>query len=878
MSWLRQLLSRRRIYSDLSAEIQGHLDEKTDELVAAGMPKQAARETARREFGNSMLLEENGREVWRSAPVEDLFSDLRFGARMLRKNPGFTASVVLTLALGIGANTAVFSVIDAALLRPLPYPQPERIVSLYLLNDAKQDDTMAPADFLDFRRASSSFSHLAAYRELPFNLSGKGEPERVNGAMVTSDFFSVFGVDAFRGRTISPEVERPGVASVVVIGFGLWQRKFGGDPGILGKAVNIDGELRTVVGVMPPAFAFPAGTELWTSSRFAMIPHPLKPLEDPSQLRGIHYFDVVGRLSPILTIAQATAETDAIARRLREQYGDDEEAAGARVISLRQDLVGETRPALLILLGAVALVLLIACVNVANIVLARGAARQQEIAIRRTLGADRVAILRQLLIEAMLLAICGGTLGALLAYGAMAPLRRLVPASMVAGAPITLDIRVLGFAGIATLLSGFLFGVVPGLRLSKWITNDTLKEGGRGSANSRGALTTRRALVVSEIALATVLLIAAGLLIRSFSRLLAVPTGFQPDRVLSLELSLPQARYSSTTARAGFMKGVLNRADSLPGIEFAGAISRLPLNPGNSTRSLDIQGRTPEKDDLPPDYLVASPAYFQTMGIPLRSGRAFTDRDSETAASVAIVTQAMAEYFWPGRDPLGQHVRISNGNDKEPWSEVVGVVGDIRQHHLERNPRPALYVPYAQDPWPFVAVVVRTKMDPASTASSVESAIHAVDPDEPVYDVRTMKEVESVSVSPQRLQLVLLGLFAILALTLACTGIYGVMAYFVAQRTREIGVRMALGAQARDVIGMVVGEGLRMALLGAALGLLGSVFLMRVLSGLLFGVTPRDPLTFCGVAAILTGVALLACYIPARRATVLDPLVALRYE
>jgi putative ABC transport system permease protein len=878
MNWLSQLLSRRRFYSDLSAEIQTHLDEKTDELVASGMSPHEAREAARREFGNSTLLEENGREVWRWRVLEDFLRDLRFGVRMLRTNPGFTASVVLTLALGIGVNTAIFSVIDAALLRPLPYPEPDRIVSVYLLNEEKQDDTMAPADFLDFERASTSFSHLGAYREIPLNLSGHGEPERVQGAMVTSDFFSVFGVNAFRGRTISPQIEHPGVASVAVIGFGLWQRKFGGDPGIIGKAADIDGEMRTIVGVMPQGFSFPAETELWTSSRFAMIPHPLRPQEDPSALRDIHYFDVVGRLKPNLTMTQATAEADAIARRLKQQYPNEEEAAGARVISLRQDLVGETRPALLILLGAVALVLLIACVNVANIVLARGATRQQEIAIRRTLGADRATILRQLLIEAMVLAVCGGALGGLFAQGAMGSLRSLVPASMLAGAPLTLNIRVLTFAGIATLLSGLLFGLVPGLRLSRWTTNDALKEGGRGSAQGRGALRTRRALVVSEIALATILLIAAGLLIRSFSRLLAVSTGFQPDRVLSLELSLPQARYNSPIARAAFMKSVLGHADSLPGIEFAGAVSRLPLNPGNSTRSLDIQGRTAEKDDLSPDYLVASPAYFQTMGIPLRNGRAFTDRDSETGPPVAIVTQAMADYFWPGRDPIGQRLRISNGSDQDPWSEVVGVVGDIRQHHLERNPRPALYVPYAQDPWPFVAVVVRTKVDPASAASSVQSAIHAVDPDQPVYDVRTMKEVESVSIAPQRLQLILLGLFAILALALACTGIYGVMAYFVVQRTREIGVRMALGAQARDVIGMIVGEGLRMALLGAALGLLGSAFLMRVLSGLLFGVTPRDPLTFCAVAAILTGVALLACYIPARRATVLDPLVALRYE
>lgn len=878
MSWLTQLFSRRTLYSDLTAEIQAHLDEKTDELIAAGVPAAQARQTARRAFGNPTLVEETGREVWRWAFLEDFMRDLRFGARMLRKNPGFTASVVLTLALGIGANTAVFSVIDAALIRPLPYPQPNRIVALYIHDSGSDTDDLSPADFLDFQRSSSSFAHLAAYRQVPLNLSANGAPERIKGVMVTSDFFEVFAVKAFRGRTISQESERPGVTSVAVLSFGLWQRRFGGDPSLIGKTVNVDGEMRTVVGVMPREFDFPADTELWTSSRFAIIPHPLRPLEDPSALRGVHYFSVVGRLNPNVTIAQATAETDALAKRVKQQYGNDEEATGAVVISLRQSLVGETRAQLLILLGAVGMVLLIACVNVANIVLARGATRQQEIAIRRTLGADRITILRQLLIENMLLAICGGALGALLAYWVTIPLRRLVPGEMVAGAPITLDFRVLIFAGITTLLAAFLFGVVPGLRLSKWNPGETLKEGGRGPAGSRRALTTRRALVVSEIALATVLLIGAGLLIRSFSRLLAVSTGFQPERVLSLQLSLSRVQYPSPTQRAAFMRAALERASVLPGIESAAAISRLPLNPGNSTRSLDIEGHTRSDNDISPDYLVASPAYFRTMGIPLRSGRTFTERDNETAAPVVVVSQAMAEYFWPGRDPLGQHVRISDGNDKNAWSEVVGVVGDIHQHHLEGSPRPAMYVPYAQDPWPFVALVVRSKIDPASAASAVQLAIHAVNPDQPVYDVRSMNEVEALSVSSQRLQFVLLGVFAILALTLACMGIYGVMAYFVAQRTREIGVRMALGAQARDVIRMVVGEGLRMAVVGAALGLIGSIFLMRILSGLLFGVTPHDPLTFGAVAAILTCVALLACYIPARRATGLDPLVSLRYE
>ncbi len=807
-----------------------------------------------------------------------LWQDVRFGLRMLAKNPGFTVIAMLTLALGIGANTAIFTVIDAALIRPLPYPQSERIVALYLLDDQKQDDNLSPADFLDFHRTSTSFSGLAAYRESPLNLASNGQPERVAGANVTSDFFGVLGVPALHGRTISPEIDRPGSATVVVVSYGLWQRSFGGDPGIVGKALEIDGEERTVVGIMPPGFSFPMKTELWASSRFAVIPHPLRPSQDSSAMRDSHYFDVIGRLKPTVSAAQASAEVNAIGQQLKAQYRDDEVGTGARVIALRQDLVGDTRAALLILLGAVALVLLIAVANVANLLLARGATRQKEIAIRRALGAGRGAIVRQLLVESLLLAGAGGTLGVLLAYWGVVPLRQLVPPSMIGAARITMDTRVLGFAALVSIGSGILFGLMPGLRLSRWNRNEVLKEAVRGTGDTRRAKATRKLLVVTEIALAAILLTGAGLLIRSFSRLLTAPKGFDGDQLLTLGMSLPEARYPNTGARANFVQEVVRRVEGVPGVASVAAISRLPLNPGNSTRSMEIQGRAVSRDDPTPDYLVATPNYFETMRIPLRRGRTFTQRDATESTRAVIVSQATAERFWPGHDAVGQLVRVGVCGDEKSWCEVVGVVGDIRQHRMGQKPRPAVYVPYTKDPWTPVSIVVRSKVDAASIGTAVEAAIHSVDPEEPVYDKRSMEKVEQVSLSPERLQLVLLGLFAMLALTLACMGIYGVMAYFVAQRTGEIGVRMALGAQAGDVLGMVVREGLGMSLIGTIAGLAGSLFATRILSGLLFGVSTSDPLTFASVGVVLMSVALIACYVPARRATQVDPLVALRYE
>jgi putative ABC transport system permease protein len=808
--------------------------------------------------------------------MNSLWQDIRYGLRMLAKNPGFTAIAVLTLALGIGANTAIFSVIDAALLRPLPYPQADQIVALYLLDQDRQDEYPAPADFLDFRRQSHSFAYLAAYRGLPFNLSGNGQPERVQGAVVTSDFFAALGVQALYGRAILPDLDQPGGPGVAVLSYGLWQRRYGSNTDIVGRTIDIDGQLRTVVGIMPSGFAYPEGTELWTASRFAAPPHPLRLAEDPSTVRDSHYFETFGRLKPGVTLAQAAAEVDTIGKRLREQYGKDEEGVGATVISLRQDLVGETRPALLILLGAVALVLLIACVNVANIVLARGATRQREIAVRRAMGAGRLRLLGQLLTESLLLAGAGGGLGILLAYWGLTPLRAIVPSNMIGGAPIALDSRVLFFTLMASLTSGVLFGLIPGLRLASPDLNNVLQEGGRGFASGR-ARRTRSVLVVSEIALAAVLLVAAGLLLRSFSHLLKVPEGFNPDQVLSLQLSLSQTRYPKPADRVAFVKQLVGRVNSLPGITSAAAVTRLPLNPGNSTRSIEVEGRTRPSGDISPDYVVITPDYFRTLAVPLLQGRVFTERDDASTLAVAVVSAATAEHFWPGENPVGKHFRGTCGDEKN-WCSVVGVVGDVKQHHLEQASRPAVYVPFAQDPWTFLAIAVRTKIEPASAASAVAGAIQSVDPDQPVYNVRTMRDVEAASLSPQRLQVALLGVFAALALALACMGIYGVISYSVAQRTNEIGVRMALGAQARNVLGLVLGEGFRLAICGTAIGLLGSFFAARLLSNMLFGVASADPLTFLGVGVLLLFVALLACYIPARRATQVDPLVALRYE
>jgi putative ABC transport system permease protein len=871
---LRGLFGRESVILDIEEELRSHVEMETRANAEKGMSPEEARRAALRSFGNVGVIRDAAYEVRGGGMMEDFIRDARYGVRSLAKNPGFTAVAVLTLALGIGATTAIFGVIDAVLLKPLPYPEAERLVKLYGHDESGETYMISPADYLEHYGKADSFERVAAYRESSFNLTGQERPERVSGAVVSPDFFTVMAVNPRLGRAISAGQDAPGGARVVVLSYGLWQRRFGGDAGVLGQAVDLDGEPRTVVGIMPEGFQYPAGSELWASSRFAVPEHPLKPGDDPSTRRDTHYFDVIARLKPGVAPEQAKAEADALAARLKQQYMDDEENAGATVVTLHEDLVGETRPALLLLVGAVAILLLIACANVANILLARGATRQKEIALRMALGASRVRLVRQLLTESVLLALAGGGLGVLFALWGMAPLRALIPPDVSNAATLSLDARVLIFTAVVALGSAVVFGLFPALNLADQDLNDALKEGGRGSASGARSNRARRFLVVSEVALAAVLLTGAGLLIRSFSRLTDVPVGFNSESVLSAQLTLPQARYPGKSDRALFVRQVVERLSNSPGVTSAAVISRLPLNPGASTRSVEVQGRTPPPaGDVAPDYLVTSPDYFRSMSIPFIEGRDFDERDDANAQRVVIVNEATARHFWPDQDPLGRMIKVD-----EDWSQVVGVVGNVRQHSLAQVPPPAIYVPYAQDPWPFMAFVVRTKSNPAGAAPALLSAIRSVDKDEPVYGVRTMDEVMSRSLSARRWRMLLLSLFAFAALILACLGIYGVTAYSVTQRTHEIGIRMTLGAQKRDVLKMVVLQGVKLALVGVAVGLLAALVLMRLATSLLYGVEVTDPLTLVAVPATLVGVTLLACCIPAIRATRIDPMVALRYE
>ncbi len=857
---------RRRSQKDFNAEVESHILLEAERLRSEGISHADALDAARRAFGNPLAAEERFYDRTHTLWLDQLRKDLLYAVRTLRRSPAFTAAAVLTLALGIGANTALFTIIDSVLLRPLPYPDPSRIVML----DGQSDGgpgTLSPADFLDYRAQSHVFENLAAYRESALNVTGKDQSRRIIGAIVTPDFFAVMKTQAELGRTFLTQIDKPGAGRLIVLSHALWQESYGADPNILGKAVEIDGEPHTVIGVMPPYFRFPDQSVAWTLSRYAVPEHALRPRIDQSRMRDTHYFEVIGRLAPGVSLAQAKAETTAIARRLKQQFGKDEEYDSSFVIRLQDDLVGETKTALLILLASVTLLLLIACVNVANILLARGASRQKEIAIRGALGAGKWRIIRQLLTESLVVAACGGTLGVLFAYGALIPLRSWMPPDMLAGAALEVDLRVLAFTAITALGSGLFFGLFPALQMAKPDLNIALKESGRGSTGDRSSQRTRNLLVVSEIALATVLLIGAGLLIRSFSRVLAAPEGFHPEHVLTLQTSLSAARYPDPAKRTSFVNQSLDGIRAVPGVLSASVISRLPLNRGRSTRGVILKGHPPFDNDGA-DYLVIGPDYFTAMGIGLIRGRTFTERDD----AAVILNESAARRFFADKDPLGQFIR-SDTND--PWLEVVGVVSDVRQHQLDQDAPPAVYVPYSHDPWPFMAFVVRmTPLEPWG----VQAAIHQVDKDQPVYNVRPMQEVVSGSLSSRRFGMLLLGLFAVLALVLACVGIYGVIAYSVAQRASEIGIRMALGAEPKAVLAMILSKGLRLALAGVGLGVILSFGLTRFLANVLYGVRATDAVTFAGSSLLLIAVAILASYVPAWRAAQSDPIVALRAD
>jgi predicted permease len=803
-----------------------------------------------------------------------LLQDLRYGARMLLKIPGFTLIAVFTLALGIGANTAIFSVVNAVLLRPLPYQEPQQLAMVWETDKNNAPTLVAPANFTDWSEQSQSVARLAALRGWDANLTGAGEPERLQGAQATADLFKVLGVQPLVGRAFLPGEDQEGAPLVVVLSYGLWQRRFDADASVVGKDVMINGLNRTVVGVMPPDFklplltvgAAPTQSELWAP--WVMSANYRK-RRDLGQLR------VIARMKPGATAAQAQAELSAItARQPQPETGVH---PSAQVVPLRHNLVGDVRQALLVLLGAVGFVLLIACANVANLLLTRSAARRQEIAIRVALGADRWRVIRQLLAESLLLALSGGALGLWLASWSMTALVSLSPENLPHAEEIGLDWRVLGFTFALSSLTGLVFGLAPAWQSSRLDIHMALKESGRSLPGGRGRL--NDLLVISELALALALLAGAGLLVNSFWRLSRVDAGFEgAHHALTLQISLPGAKYPEIAQQIAFFDEVIGRVKALPGVQAVGVASAIPLTGWQNQTPFLAEGRQEMSQQEELDTV--SPDYFRAMGIPLQAGRTFTEQDYRDAPRVVIVSQGLARRYWPNENPIGKRLRFP-GPPNEPWRTIVGIVGDIKQASLAGEATREYYLPHSQDNWGFtstMAIVVRTTVEPSGLIGAVSEQVRAVDKDLPIYNVKTMAQLRAQSAASHRFQMLLLGSFAAIALLLAAVGIYGVMAYAVARRTQELGLRLALGAQASDVLKLVLAQGLKLIMFGVAIGLLVALALTQWLESLLFGVRPTDPLTFGAITLVLIVTALLACWIPARRATKVDPMVALKYE
>jgi putative ABC transport system permease protein len=808
--------------------------------------------------------------------MESIFTDVRFGLRGLLKRPGATLIALVTLALGIGVNTAIFSAVDSILLRPLPFKDPERVVSVWEQTPSLgiQQNQAAPANFFDLRNQSGAFEALGAYGPLDINLTGAGDPERLDGQLVSANVFSILGVAPALGRTFLANEDQPGQEHVVVLSDALWQRRFNRDPSIINRAIALNGETFTVVGVMPRGFFFPAReTELW-------VPWAMEP--DQASGRGDHYLGIVARLKPNVSIERANADLAAIGQRLQVEYPRTNEGLGFIAHSLHRDYAGDLRLPMLILFGAVALVLLIACANVANLLLAQATTRRKEIAIRIALGARRWTIVRQMLVESLLLASGGGLLGVMGAFWGVEALTKFLPESLSKLQGVNIDARVLLFTLGVSVLTAILFGGVPALLASRTTPGATLSDVARDMAGGTSGRHVRRLLVVSEVALAVVLLVSAGLLIRSFQLLRQVEPGFNPENALTMRMVLPFPKYAKQETRSAFYDEVLRQVKETPGVEAAGMITFMPLSFSGMNFSFSVEGRGAPSDMKLPFALwrVVSPDYFRAMGIPLLRGRYFETHDAADATPVTLVNRRLAEQYWPGEDAIGKRLKVGPADSQNAWLTVVGVVGDVRQTGLYEQ-KLEFYVPYMQERRSFMAprdLVVRTKADPVVIAAAVRKAVWSVDKDQPVSNVRTVNEVFSAAISQERFQALMLGLSAALALVLACVGLYGVISYSVVQRTHEIGVRMALGAQPLDVLSLVIRQGMTLTFAGLVVGIVAGTFVTRVLTDMLFGVTPRDPLTFAGVPVLLLIVAFLACYIPARRATRIDPLVALRYE
>jgi len=870
-------------------ELAQHLDDSYAELLAGGaIQAEAYRQTLSELHGSELLVREL-RHVERQVTPEpivlgtnrrknmiaDLWQDLRFGARMLMKEPGFTLIAVITLALGIGVNTAIFSVVNSVLLRPLPFDEAERLVRVYVTVPARGIRTNPASwpNFADWRAQNSVFDAMAAYSGANATFTGGEAPEQIEGVAASGDLFAVLNAQPMAGRVFLRADEEPGANDVIVISHGLWQRSFNGDPKIVGRQVTLDATGYTVIGVMPRGFHFPldqSKVDYWV---------PLNPRSETNQERGANYLNVTARLKKGVSIEQAQAEMTAIASRLEQEYRDRNAGRGMNIAPLHESLVGDVRRALLVLLAAVGFVLLIACANVANLQLARAASRGRELAIRTALGAGRGRIVRQLLTESLMIAAIGGAIGLLLAAWGVDLLVATMPEDIPRAGGIGLDARALGFTAAVTLLTGLAFGLAPTLQSSKADLTESLKDGGRGASEGARRNRTRSLLVVTEVALSLVLLAGAGLLIKSFRRLLDVNPGLNPNGVLTASVALPSGKYPEEARQSAFFQQALNRIAALPGVEAVGVVDPMPLGGSMAMNILSIEGRPPLQpgERLVTNSRVISADYLKAMGIPLLRGRALIERDNVDAPQVMLINESFARRYFPNADPLGQRIRLTIAANFV--AEVVGIVGDVKHQGLEREAGPEAYVSYLQVPNPIMSLIVRASSgDPTSLTGSIRQAVGQVDKDQPLYDVKPMMEWLSESVARQRFNMLLLAVFAAVALLLAAIGVYGVISYSVAQRTHEIGIRMALGAQRGDVLKLVVGQGLALTLVGVACGVAGAFGLTRLMEGLLFRVTATDPLTFIGVAALIVIVTLLACYIPARRAAKVDPLVALRCE
>ena len=813
-----------------------------------------------------------------------LSNDIRFAARQLARSPGFTVVATVTLALAIGAITAVFSVVDGVLLKPLPLGAPDRIMKVASTGRDRKLSATSPLDYEDMRSRLRSFSSLAAYFTASANLTGDGEPQRVDDAGVGADFWRVIGLSPALGRGFAPNEDQPQAARVVILSDRLWRSRYSGDPHVIGRRMMLDGTPRTIIGVAPPSLTFPEHPDLWTPLVFS------KDDLSPEQ-RGAHWLDVVGRLAPGATVAQANREIVALARRLEQQYPESNTGISGAVKPLQDFVVGNVRPALLTLFAAVAFVLLIACANVANLQLVRASTRETEIAVRTALGAGRWRIIRQLLTESLLISIVGGVAGVLLALWGVALLVRFGPHDLPRLDEVHLDGAVLAFTALITLGTGVLFGIVPAFGATRARLTAMLKESARGSSGSRTTRRVRGALVVGELALAMLLLVGAGLLVRSFTHLMAVNPGFHPDRVLTFDVSAPETKYADRHALRTLTSDILSHVRAIPGVQSAAVVGGLPLGDFSLRTTVHIVGTPKERPgERKRTYVtLVSPDYFRTMGIPLIAGRDFTAHDGGGAPIVSVIDESLAKRYFAGRSPIGSRIEIgwttdtasAKGGDTTTVTlggDVIGVVGDVRRFNLATPADAETYIAIDQPTLSTFSVVMRTSGPPTAVEDQVRGAMRAVDPDLPIAQLRLLRELVSESVSQPRFYMALLASFAGIALVLAAVGIYGVISYAVSQRSRELGIRIALGASRTDVMAHVLRPGAALAGAGVAIGIVASLLLTRLIASLLFGVAPVDPVTYVAVAIVLLGVAVAACVVPARRASRVDPLVAMRSE